>query len=157
MKLKGVRIAIAALVLSAAGLVGIAVDEEYRGEAYMPTVNDVPTVGYGSTDNVQMGDTTTPEKALKRLFQEVETKYGRAVRKCIHVPLTQGEFDAYVDLAYNIGPRAFCKSTLVKYANKKEYGKACSELHRWVYQSGEKLGGLVKRRERNYQTCTKGH
>ena len=49
------RIAIAALSLSASALVGIAGWEQYRGEAYLPTPQDVPTLGWGSTDGVKLG------------------------------------------------------------------------------------------------------
>ena len=51
------RIQLAALTLSAATLVGIAVHEGYRDTAYIPVPGDVPTIGFGTTGGVKMGDT----------------------------------------------------------------------------------------------------
>ena len=45
----GQRIAVAALGLSAAGLVGIAHYEGYSDRAISPVPGDVPTIGFGST------------------------------------------------------------------------------------------------------------
>ena len=63
------RSLIAALMLSAAGLVGIAVDEGYTERAVPDPVKGVavPTIGFGTTGGVHMGDTTTPVKAFKIL------------------------------------------------------------------------------------------
>lgn len=72
------------------------------------------------------------------------------------VPLTQGEFDAYVSLTYNIGAGAFCKSTLVKRLNAGDYAGACAEIKRWDKMGGKVLRGLTARREREYQMCVRG-
>src|ERR1700752_5048066 len=107
------RIAVAALTLSAAGFVGILTREDYSGEAIIPEPGDVPTLGFGSTESVKMGDTITRPKAVVLALRDV-AKYEGAVKTCVHVPLNQGEYDAYLSLAYNIGPTAFCSSTLVR-------------------------------------------
>lgn len=62
-----VRSAMAVLVLAASTLVGIAVHEGYKDEAYIPVPGDVPTIGYGTTAGVRMGDRTTPVRSLARL------------------------------------------------------------------------------------------
>ena len=64
------RIAIASLALSAAGLIALVSHEGFRDKAYIPVPGDRPTVGFGSTYNldgtpVKMGDTATPQKALR--------------------------------------------------------------------------------------------
>lgn len=141
----------AALAVSAAALVGIATHEGYRGEAYKDAVG-VTTIGYGETAGVKMGDKTTPERALVQLLESTE-KHADAIRQCIHVPLYQHEFDAYISLAYNIGTGAFCRSTLVKKLNAKDYAGACEEIRRWNKAGGKVLPGLVKRREAEYKMC----
>nr|DAI76081.1 MAG TPA: lysozyme [Caudoviricetes sp.] len=146
------RLVAAALSLSAAGLLGLTSYEGYRETAYLPTPNDVPTVGFGSTDGVKLGDRVTVPEALSRLRNDVE-KAESALVQCVHVPLNQGEYDAFTSLAFNIGAKAFCGSTLVKRLNAGDYAGACSEIRRWVYQGGKKLPGLVKRRESEYLTC----
>ena len=150
-KMNKTRITVAALAVSAAALVGIATHEGYRGEAYRDATG-IPTIGYGETKGVKMGDKTTPERALVQLLESTE-KHADAIRQCIHVPLYQHEFDAYISLAYNIGTGAFCKSTLVKKLNARDYAGACEEIRRWNKAGGKVLAGLVKRREAEYRMC----
>lgn len=146
------RTQIAALSLSAAALVGIALHEGYRGEAYVPVPGDVPTIGFGTTGGVKMGDKTTPEKALVRALVDVQ-KFEGALKQCVTVPLHQHEYDAYVSFSYNVGSGAFCRSTLVKKLNAEDYEGACNELRKWVYFQGKPLPGLVKRRNEEADKC----
>ena len=76
-----VRIAIAALTLSAAGFVGILNREGYESVAYPDPVHGtaLPTLGFGST-------------------------------------------------AHNIGPGAFCRSTIVRRLNVGDYPSACEAI-----------------------------
>ncbi len=152
-----IRIAAASLTISGAALVGVAVHENYRQVAYLPTPHDVPTLGFGATRGVKPGDTTTPVRALVRLQADVG-----AVERALHttacigaVPLAQNEWDAYVSLAYNIGPHAFCHSTLAALLRKKppDYAGACRQILRWDKQAGRVLPGLAKRREDEFKTC----
>lgn len=153
---------LAALVLSAAGLVGIAVDEGYSEKAYPDPVlgTKVPTIGFGTTGGVKMGDTTTPVKALQRKLQDVQG-YENALKRCVTVPLYQHEFDAYIDLSYNIGSTAFCSSTLVKRLNAGDYPGACNAILMWrkagdvdCSAPGNKTcSGLWARRQRLRQQC----
>jgi lysozyme len=146
------RTHLAALSLSASALVGIALHEGYRGEAYTPVPGDVPTIGFGTTGGVKMGDKTTPEKALVRALQDVQ-KFEGALKQCVTVPLHQHEYDAYVSFSYNVGSGAFCRSTLVKKLNAGDYSGACNELRKWVFFQGKPLPGLVKRRNEEADKC----
>lgn len=143
---------IAALALSATGLVGIVAHEGYTDRAVIPVKGDVPTIGFGTTGGVKMGDTITPPKALARALTDVQ-KFEGALKQCVTVPLHQHEYDAFVSLAYNIGEGAFCRSTLVKELNKSNYLGACREILRWDYANGRRLPGLTKRREVEYRQC----
>jgi len=113
---------------------------------------DVPTIEFGTTEGVKAGDTITPPKAVEKAFRDV-TKFEGAIKKCVRVPLYQYEYDAYVSFAYNVGPTAFCSSTLVKKLNAGDYEGACNELSRWVYAGGKKLKGLENRREAERKLC----
>lgn len=146
------RSKIATLVLSAAALVTIALHEGYVGQAYEPVKGDVPTIGFGTTERVKMGDTITVERALVRLLKDAD-KFEKAVKRCAPVPMYQYEFDAYVSLTYNIGAGAFCSSTLAKYLNAGDYKKACEEILRWDKFKGRSLPGLTKRRKEEYAKC----
>ncbi|MCI6530247.1 MAG: lysozyme [Mesosutterella sp.] len=146
------RYQIAAMTVSAATLVGIAGYEGYSSVAYVPMAGDAPTIGWGTTGGVKKGDTIQPTQALQRLYRDAETAKA-GISKCVKVPLAQNELDAYLSLAYNIGPSAFCKSTLVKKLNRGDYKGACSEIRRWSYFKGKRLPGLAKRREAEFKTC----
>jgi lysozyme len=146
------RIQVAALTLSASALVGIALHEGYRDEAYTPVKGDVATIGFGTTEGVRLGDTITVERALIRLVNDA-TKFEKAVKRCAPVPMYQHEFSAYVSLAYNIGEGAFCSSTLAKKLNAGDYAGACKEILRWDKFKGKTLAGLTKRRQQEYQMC----
>ena len=137
--------------MSATALVSIALNEGYRGEAYKDAVG-VPTVGYGETRGVTMKSRTTPDRALVQLLSSANS-HADDIRQCIKVPLYQHEFDAYVSLAYNIGAKNFCGSTLVKKLNAGDYTGACEQIRRWDKAGGKVLPGLTKRREKEYRMC----
>ncbi len=149
------RSLLAALALSASALVGIALHEDYSDTAIIPVPGDVPTIGFGTTGGVKLGDKITPPKALARALTDVQ-KFEGAVKTCVTVPLHQYEYDAYVSLAYNIGSSAFCRSTLVKKLNAGDYNGACEQILVWDKFKGKPLRGLTKRRQEEYKQCV-GH
>lgn len=146
------RAAVAALVVSGAGLVGIVSWEGYRSTAYTPVPGDVPTIGFGTTEGVKPGDKITPEVALARALRDVN-KFEGAIKQCVKVPLHQHEYDAYTSFAYNVGVNAFCSSTLIKLLNAEDYAGACAQLSRWVYGPGGYLQGLANRRAQERARC----
>ena len=156
------RMWLTALALSAAGFVGITINEGYTDKAIPDPVlgTKVPTIGFGTTGGVKMGDTTTPPQALARALVDVQG-YESALKGCVKVPLHQYEYDAYVDLAYNIGPGAFCGSTLVKRLNAQDYAGACDAILMWrragdvdCSTPGNKVcAGLWQRRQRLHRQC----
>lgn len=147
------RTSILGLGLSAVALVGLLQHEGFSGTAYLPTPHDVPTIGFGTTQGVKPGDTITPTQAVARALQDVQ-QYEGALKRCVKVPLHQYEYDAFISLAYNIGPGAFCGSTLVKKLNGGDYAGACREILRWDKQAGKPLKGLTLRRQKEYRLCT---
>lgn len=146
------RTAIGALALSAAGLVHIAMQEGYREAAYIPVPGDVPTIGFGTTEGVKLGDKITPPKALQRSLADIG-KYEGAIKACVKVPLYQREYDAAVSLSYNIGESAFCKSSVVKKFNAGDYEGACNAFLLWNKFKGKPLSGLTRRREAERKMC----
>lgn len=147
------RIIIAALSLSAAGFVGIISSEGYEPVAKPPVAGDVPTNGFGSTGpDIKLGDRTDPVRAVQRALKDAN-QFERAVQRCVKVPMHQHEFDAAVNLAYNIGPTAFCGSTVVKRFNAEDYPGACDAFLMWNKFKGQVLKGLVNRRERERRQC----
>ena len=145
------RVKIAALALSASTLVGIAGWEGYSGSAYQDIVG-IWTIGFGTTSGVAKGQNIDPVKALQRKLSDVQ-KFEGAIKQCVKVPLHQYEYDAYLSLAYNIGPTAFCNSTLVRRLNEGQYDLACREILRWDKAGGKVVRGLTNRREAEYRQC----
>lgn len=146
------RMQLAGLALSASALVGIALHEDYSSRAIIPVPGDKPTIGFGTTDGVKLGDSITPPKALQRALQDIQ-QYEGAIKRCVTVPLHQREYDAYTSLTYNIGQTAFCNSTLVRKLNAQDYEGACKEILRWDRFQGKPLSGLTKRRQAEFQQC----
>lgn len=133
--MKPPRLIIGALSLSASALIGLAVSEGYSDRAYIPTKDDVLTIGFGTTTRpdgspVQMGDRTNPVEALQRKQRDL-VRFEGALKQCVRVPLHQAEYDVYVDHAYNIGSGAFCASTIVKRLNAGDYAGACDAILLW--------------------------
>ena len=143
---------VATISLSATALVALLLHEGYRESAYTPVAGDVPTIGFGTTSGVKLGDRTTPEKALNVALRDVQ-KFEGALKECVTVPLEQHEYDAYISLSYNIGSNAFCKSTLVRKLNTGDYEGACKEILRWDQFNGKPLAGLTKRRQEEHKKC----
>lgn len=161
------RILAAGLSASAALLVALAVHEDYRGSAYLPTPHDRPTVGFGSTRRadgtpVRPGDTTTPVRALIQLHRDVSA-IEAGLHRCIgNVALYQHEWDAFVSLAYNVGPAAVCGSSIPTKLRAGDYAAACKTIlgfdkQCWRDQAGVRhcrvMPGLVKRRQSEYRLC----
>lgn len=163
--LVAVRMAVGSLALLASTYAGIAGFEGFRDTAYIPVKGDVPTIGYGSTAGVKMGDRITPDRAMHRLREEVDSIYAQGVRHCVLVPLTEYEFGAYVSLAYSVGAPTFCRKArpgkppnLIDLINAKRYAAACRRIEAFVYgpdgRGGKKvLRGLVNRRAEERAIC----
>lgn len=144
--------AVASLALSAAAFVTLIASEGWSDKAIIPVKGDVPTYGFGTTDGVKMGDSIDPVSAVKLAYRDV-LKFEGAIKQCVKVPLSQNEYDAWVSFTYNIGSSAFCNSTAVKILNEGNYLDACKQMLRWVYVKGNKVQGLVNRRQKEYEQC----
>lgn len=121
--------------------------EGYSSKAYPdPATGGVPwTIGYGTTRGVKPGMVITAEQAEKMLRDDV-AKFESGVSSLITAPTTQGQFDAMVSLAYNIGLGNFGKSTLLKKHNARCYTCAADQFRVWNRANGKVMNGLTKRR-----------
>lgn len=110
-----------------------------RSEKYL-------TIGYGHYGkDVKSGMTVTREQATELLKKDLGTAENYIGR--LGVCKTQGQFDALVDFAYNLGCGSLAGSTLLKRIKAKA-GEAeiRAQFAKWVYCGGKKLQGLVRRR-----------
>jgi lysozyme len=123
--------------------------EGYRSKAYLPTPHDVPTIGWGHTKGVKMGQVVTVETAQKYFDADVAEALA-GVEALVKVPLNINQKGALVSFVFNLGIGNFKSSTLLKKLNAGDYTAAADQLLRWnkQKQNGElvELEGLTKRR-----------
>lgn len=119
--------------------------EKLELRAYLPTPNDVPTIGWGHTHTARMGMVITESKA-QELFDRDVLWVEQAIANHVKVPLNQNQYDALASWIFNIGATNFKTSTLLRKLNAKDYEGAARELPRWNKQKGKVLRGLVRRR-----------
>ncbi|WP_199318665.1 lysozyme [Leptolyngbya sp. FACHB-541] len=131
--------------INRAGLDMIKHFEGFRPQAYICPAG-VPTIGYGSTLGVRMGDRIT-QQGGEDLLQRDLVRFERAVSDAVKVPLTSNQFSALVCFAFNVGIGAFQRSTLLKLLNQRNYQGAADQLLLWNKGGGRVLQGLVRRRE----------
>lgn len=120
--------------------------EACRLDAYLPTPDDAPTIGFGSTGpDITLGMTWTQTQADDRFASDLAA-FAAGVSAAVTSPTTQGEFDAMVSFAYNVGLGAFEDSTLLRLHNASDYANVPSQFGRWNKQNGKVLAGLTRRR-----------
>lgn len=125
--------------------------EGLRQYAYKDPVG-VPTICFGYTAGVEMGQYKSKEECEGLLREELEVAYA-SVYKCLGTGLTDGERAAYTSLVYNVGPRAVCGSTIQRRYLAGNRTGACDFIPRWKYAHGIVLPGIVRRREEERKLC----
>ena len=109
-----------------------------------------PTIGYGHVvrddERERFADGIDEAEAEDLLRRDVETAE-RAVLRLIRVPLADGRFDALGSFTFNLGAGALQRSTLRRKVNRGEHDAVPAEFGRWVWASGRRLKGLIRRRE----------
>lgn len=128
----------------------------WEGTRYKPydDVVGVLTVcqGYAGKDVIR-NKTYTPLECKVLLERELAS-HGAGVLKCVNVPLSPHEYDAYTLFAYNVGVSAFCKSkSVLAKLNSGDRVGACNGLLKFVYADGKYVQGLYNRRVYERQMC----
>lgn len=118
--------------------------EQCRLVAYQDT-GGIWTIGYGHTHGVKMGDTCTQAEAEAWLRADVFIAV-TDVNRMLRVRVTQNEFDALVDFAFNCGTKALNYSRLLLLVNTRNMQLAAKEFERWDHVGGHVVAGLLKRR-----------
>ncbi|ELP5716667.1 lysozyme [Enterobacter asburiae] len=132
---------------------GIALIKQFEGcqlTAYQDSVG-VGTIGYGWTQPVDgkpiRAGMTIKQETAERLLKTGLVSYESDVSRLVKVEMTQGQFDALVSFAYNLGSRSLSTSTLLRKLNAGDYAGAADEFLRWNKAGGKVLNGLTRRRE----------
>ena len=107
------------------------------------------TIGYGHTDaakhplKIKPGLRITEAEACEILDVDLD-ECEDAVARLVKVPLTPNQRAALVSFQFNTG--ALASSTLLKKLNAGDYKAVPEQLLRWVNSKGQRLQGLVNRR-----------
>ena len=126
---------------------GIAVLKDFEGcrlTAYLD-VTGIPTIGYGFTAGVILGDAMTQDQCDARLGREL-VAYEMGVMSATKGDCTQSEFDALVSLAWNIGIDGMQKSSVIKAHNRGDKQSAARAFGLWNKAGGKVVSGLTRRR-----------
>ncbi|MEP5730800.1 MAG: lysozyme, partial [Sulfitobacter sp.] len=128
--------------------------------AYLDIVQ-VPTLCFGETKGVRIGDRTTDAECRQML----RTRLSRDFRAGLHryfsaqtkaTRLTPQRDAAYVSLAYNVGVRGAGRSTATRRLNAGDLRGGCAAIGWWNRAGGRVVRGLVNRRADEVSLCRKG-
>jgi len=137
--------------------------EGFRGSLYNDAAGNC-TIGYGHLVHRGRCNGSEPAEFKKGIGEQQAEELLRtdaqtaadAVRRFVHVPLNQAQFDALVSFVYNLGAGAFEGSTLLKDLNARNFAAVPGQLEQWVHAGGQVLAGLVARREAEARLFTTG-
>lgn len=143
-----------ALTAAAVALVGAW--EGLRTVAYRDPIG-IPTVCFGETRGVKMGDRYTVEEC-KAMLGDALIEFETGMRACLSNPdaIPAKSYVAFLSLSYNIGTRAFCGSTVARRANAGDIKGACNAIPAWNRAGGKVVKGLVNRRAEEQRICLEG-
>lgn len=134
---------------------GLDLIKEFEGlslKAYLCPAG-VWTIGYGHTKGVYPRMVITQELAEKFLIDDV-WNFEREVESLVHVLVTQGQFDALVSFAYNVGTdidsdtvaEGLGDSTLLRKLNNGDIRGSSEEFVKWNKSNKRVVPGLTRRR-----------
>lgn len=115
----------------------------------------IPTVCYGETEGVKVGDTYTKDQCQQMLAEKLP-RYLAEINRCIKVPVSDKTRAAYLSFAYNVGSAGFCRSTALKKLNAGDGAGSCDALLMFNRAGGRVVKGLQNRREAERKLCREG-
>jgi lysozyme len=119
--------------------------EALRLAAYLDQ-RGIPTIGYGHTAGVKIGDTCTQDQADAWLAEDAQAA-ANGVEKSLQVFCTQNQFDALVSFTFNVGVGAEAHSTLAELMNAGDIQGAADQFLVWDHVNGVPNAGLLRRRQ----------
>lgn len=143
-----------ALMAGAVALVGAW--EGVKTVAYRDIVG-IPTICFGETRGVKMGDRYTMDEC-RAMLGDALVEFETNMRKCLKAPdsIPDKPYTAFLSLSYNIGTGAFCGSTVARKANEGDLKGACNAIPAWNRAAGRVVKGLVNRRAEEQKICLEG-
>ncbi|WP_338505677.1 lysozyme [Erwinia aphidicola] len=116
------------------------------------------TNGWGHTGpDVKPGTIWTIEQAESALSVDLAT-FEELVNRVLTTDINQGQFDALVSFAFNVGPgkkgvkdglvvlKNGNPSSLLRLTNERQFGAAAAQFRFWNKGAGKVMKGLIRRR-----------
>ncbi len=150
------KMAIAGLI-GAASMAATLLIMPFEGE-HLKSYSDPPgiqTLCWGHTKGVRINQYATDHECLVDLGQDARAA-DADVRRAVKVQLSDKTRAAFISFVFNVGAQRFYNSTMLRKLNSGDIVGACNELPKWVYAGGEKLPGLIRRRESEKALCLAG-
>jgi len=125
--------------------------ESLRLTAYLCQANK-PTIGWGHTSGVRMGDRITEHQAEQFLTADLAIAEDDIERN-VTAPINENQHAALVSWALNVGGAEVAISTLVRLLNLDKYDEVPGQLLRWIKVTDKTTGrktdsnGLRNRRK----------
>lgn len=104
------------------------------------------TIGWGHTGPEVVKGLKWTQKQADDAFVIDIAKFERGALDLVKLSLTQGQFDALVIFAYNVGLHPLKTSTLLRMLNAGNYLGAQEQFKRWNKNDGKVMRGLTRRR-----------
>lgn len=155
-------------MLTAISVGGVAFTASYEGFSSKPYLDSgkVATIGYGSTvhpdgSKVKMNDTPLSKKHGMEYLQIHMTKDAQRFNKTLlNVPLSQAEYDLYMDFTYQFGTGAWSGSSMLRNLKAGQHVQACKSLLKWKYVNKKDCSirsngcyGVWTRQQARYDKC----
>jgi lysozyme len=160
----GAMAALTALIGAAAVSIVVPETQHWEGKrtkAYLD-IAGVPTICFGDTANVRMGQVASDAECDERLARQL-LNHARPVLRCVPslgAPMRVNQRAASIVLAYNIGTTAFCRSTVAARFNAGDWRGGCDAFLRWnkarVGGVLQPVRGLTNRRQAERAVCLRG-
>lgn len=120
---------------------GVAYTQSKEGTELKPYRDPVGvvTIGTGSTvyedgSKVKMTDPPITQKRALELLQHHMNKDAKIFNKTLlGIPLSQTEYDLYMDFTYQFGTGAWSGSSMLRNLKARNYVQACKSLLKWKY------------------------
>lgn len=149
------RTAIATLTISALGFTTWMTSEGFSPKPYIPTKNDVPTIGHGSTryedgTRVKLSDPPVTKQRAEVLARNLMSDDEKSFRATIpNVSLYQTEYDLYLDFVGQYGIGNWRSSSMRRHLLKGEYEQSCKSLLKWKRAGGYDCSTMINGKPNN--------
>ena len=159
---------IAVTMATVISLGGLAWTQSREGTVLKPYYDSVKvaTIGTGTTvypngKAVKITDPPITKKQAAEYLQFHMNKDAKIFNKTlVGIPLSQAEYDLYMDFTYQFGTGAWSQSSMLRNLKSRNYVQACKSLLKWKYAAKRDCSirsnncyGVWTRQQARYDKC----